>query len=574
VRAAVPGIRPASDPVHIRYEGRQLACLAGDSVSAALIDAGEYVCREASDGTPRGVFCGMGICSECLVTIDGRPGERACMTPVREGMTVGIQPARPSLSGIERTPAPPRQELECDVLVIGAGAAGLAAAAVASEAGLDVVLVDERPKLGGQFYKQPARPGHALDAQYRAGLALIGRLERSGCRVLSQTQVWGLFGPHEIAAVGPDASWLLRPRRLVLAAGAYERGVPLPGWTLPGVMTTGAAQTLLRAYQVVPGRRVLVAGNGPLNMQVAAELVRAGTTVVALAELAPRPLPGRIDAAARMLALAPDLIRDGLGYQLTLRRAGVPTFHGTALVRAEGDRQVAHAVLARLDEAGCAVAGSERRLDVDAICMGYGFLSSTELSRAAGCRHTFDARQGQLVALTDDRGRTSLDDVWAIGDGAGVAGARVARAAGTIAALDVARDMGGTPGPELFADERRARRALGKARRFQEALWKLYRAPRLSDQLAEPDTLLCRCESVSRGAIEAAVEDDMEHVGAIKRATRAGMGGCQGRYCGTILADVSSRRSGSAIGEFSLFSPSAPIKPTRIGSLAGERDAP
>ena len=171
--------------------------------------------------------------------IDGRPGERACMTPVREGMVVGIQPARPALAGLARTPPPVREELACDVLVVGAGAAGMAAAAAAAEAGADVVLVDERPKLGGQFYKQPSRAGSAdddlLDPQYRAGRALIDRLERSGCRILSQTQVWGLFGPAEIAAVGPAVSWTLRPRRLLLATGAYERGVPLPGWTLPGV---------------------------------------------------------------------------------------------------------------------------------------------------------------------------------------------------------------------------------------------------------------------------------------------------------------------------------------------------
>jgi hypothetical protein len=244
--------------------------------------------------------------------------------------------------------------------------------------------------------------------------------------------------------------------------------------------------------------------------------------------------------------------------------------YGSALVRAEGERRVERAVVARIDAAGRAVAGSDRFFEVDAICMGYGFLSSSELSRAAGCRHAFDARQGQLVAVTDERGRTSVDDVWAIGDGAGVAGARVAQALGTIAALDAARSLGARPGPELVALERRARRAHWKARHFQEALWKLYRAPRLSTQLAEGDTLLCRCESVSRDAIEAALEDDVEHVGAIKRATRAGMGGCQGRYCGTILADASSRRSGSVIGELSLFSPAAPVKPTRVGELAGD----
>jgi hypothetical protein len=136
------------------------------------------------------------------------------------------------------------------------------------------------------------------------------------------------------------------------------------------------------------------------------------------------------------------------------------------------------------------------------------------------------------------------------------------------------RSLGVAARASLRADERRARRAYRAARRFQDALWTLYDAPYLSDQLATEETLLCRCESVSRAAVDAAVHDDIEHVGAIKRATRAGMGGCQGRYCGTILADVSSRSSGGSIGEYSLFSPAAPIKPTRIGSIAGEQGTP
>ena len=369
----------------------------------------------------------------------------------------------------------------------------------------------------------------------------------------------GAFGPHELTAYSPGESLVLRPRRLVLATGAYERGVPVPGWTLPGVMTTGAAQTFLRAYQVIPGRRVLVAGNGPLNMQVAAEIVRAGGTVVALAELAPRPLPGRLAAATRMLALAPDLIRDGLGYQATLRR--VPTRYRTALVRAEGGRSVERATLARIGDDGRAVAGTEETFDVDAICMGYGFLSSSELSRAAGCRHAFDERQGQLVVVHDGRGRTSVDDVWSIGDGAGVAGARVARALGTLAAADVVRSLGRTPGQALLDEERSAARAHAKALRFQDALWSLYRGPRLD--LAAGDTLVCRCENVARSAIEAAVAERIQHVGAIKRATRAGMGGCQGRYCGVVAAGLSGRQ----LGEYSLFAPSAPIRPARIGDL-------
>jgi NADPH-dependent 2,4-dienoyl-CoA reductase/sulfur reductase-like enzyme len=491
------------------------------------------------------------------------------MTPVAEGMVVSRQPVLPDLASLAPEPPPVHREIACDVLVVGAGAAGMLAAAHAAEAGLDVLLADERPKLGGQFYKQPvgAVDEAALDPQYRAGRALVARLERSGATVLSQTTVWGAFGPHELAAYAPGESLVLRPRRLVLATGAYERGVPLPGWTLPGVMTTGAAQTLLRAYQVVPGRRVLVAGNGPLNMQVAAEIVRAGGTVAALAELAPRPVPGRVVAATRMLALAPDLIRDGFGYQATLRRAKVPTRHRTALVRAEGGASVERATIARIDEHGRAVPGTEETFAVDAICTGYGFLSSSELARAAGCRHAFDEQQGQLVVVHDGRGRTSVDDVWSIGDGAGVAGARVARALGTLAAVDVVRSLGLEPGEALLGEERSATRAHGRASRFQDALWQLYRGPRLDDRLAADETLVCRCENVTRSAIGAAVSERIEHVGAIKRATRAGMGGCQGRYCGVVAAAMSGRERGAALGERSLFAPSAPIRPARIGDL-------
>jgi hypothetical protein len=275
----------------------------------------------------------------------------------------------------------------------------------------------------------------------------------------------------------------------------------------------------------------------------------------------------RASQALRMLREAPDLIRDGLGYQATLLRARVPLRYRTALVRAEGDRAVRCATLARVDAQGRPVPGTERTYEVDSVCMGYGFLSSSELSRAAGARHDFDPVQGQLTVAHDGRGRTSLGTVWSIGDGAGVSGARVARALGTLAAADVIRDLGVAPGAALLAEEAAATKAHRSASRFQDALWKIYEAPPLADLLAHDDTLVCRCESVSRAAIADAVEQRIEHVGAIKRATRAGMGGCQGRYCGVVAAGISQRAHGRALGERSLFAPSAPVRPTRVDAL-------
>ena len=405
-----------------------------------------------------------------------------------------------------------------------------------------------------------------LDKQFRDGRALIRRVADAGARCLTGHTVWASFGTEEVVASGTASIAIIRPKRILLATGAYERGVPMPGWTLPGFMTTGAAQTLLRSYQLAPGKRVLVGGNGPLNLQVAAELVRAGVEVVALAETSQRPGPSSLASLAEMLACAPDLVRDGIAYQSVLRRAGVPMFHRHAVIRAEGESVVERAVIARIDREGYPIAGTEKAYEVDAVCTGYGFLPSNEIARALGCRHRFDERFGQLVPERDEHGRSSDPRVWIAGDSAGLGGARRALAEGIIAAADIASGLS-----REVRDRREvaaARRMSVRARRFQAALWTLFRAPRMVEQLARPETLICRCEEISLAAIGEAVASEIASAGALKRLTRAGMGRCQGRYCGALIVDLVSKRCGTPIDEFSFFAPRMPFKPVPIAILS------
>ncbi len=573
MRVTVLGVAQPDRTLRISYGGQPVPAGSGDTVAAALVAAGLLDLRQTPDGSRRGVFCGMGACHECAVVVDGRPGMLACMVTVEDGMAVDLQPAATTLPPADDA-QPDTREMSPSVLVVGGGPAGLSAAATVGEAGVEVVLLDERSKLGGQFYKQPGRARRldesGLDSQYRAGRRLVARVRAAGVRVIGNTTVWAAFAPDFLLAAGDDGSWVLRPRCLVLATGAHERAIPIPGWTLPGVMTTGAAQTLLRSSQVAPGRRVLLSGNGPLNMQVAAELVRAGVEVVALAEQADLRWWQNLRTGAGMLASAPELVSKGWGYRATLARARVSILDRSSVVGIRGDGKVESAVVARLDRSGSPVPGTEREFEVDAVCLGYGFVPANEIARALCCDHHLASRTGGLVTTRTDTGRTSFESVWVVGDAGGIKGAYAATALGSMAGAEVLATLGVTTSGERLASLiSRERKTLARHLRFQRHLDQLYRARPLTTELADDTTLVCRCESVTLAELRRSFSDGALTAGAAKRLTRAGMGKCQGRYCSPSVLAMAATASGTSPHEFSGFAPQAPIRPVTISEVAG-----
>ncbi len=542
------------------FDGQPVPARTGQSLAAALTEAGHRSFRDTAKDAERGMFCGMGVCQDCLLTVDGAPNARACMTQATKGMTVTRQGAFPAFGGSLPSPGQRALNLTPDVLVIGGGAGGLTAAITAARAGASVVVLDERKVPGGQYYKQAADKS-VLDGQQREGADLVAAAQASGATILTGVEVWGAFDGLLFLAQQGDRAIVARPRAAIVATGAYERPVMVPGWTLPGVMTTGAAQTFWRSYGTLPGKRVALCGSGPLNLQVALELARGGAEIVRIAERSPSPLSRPI-AALRLLAAGPAQTLKGLSMLQALRRSGVVPHYGTELTLVVRDGRGLQASFADRT-------GREDTIGVDAVCMNAGFEPQNEILRLLGAAMRYDPAIGSLRCQTDATMQTNVPGLYAVGDCKGLGGAPAAVAEGTIAGAHAAAATGHGDAYDLFA----ANCALAHHRRFQSRLWRLHDiAP--GDTGAMPDeTIICRCEELTLGDIRTGLDGKPGHAGTLKRATRVGMGRCQGRYCGPVAARMVAQETGKAIEDLSFFAPRVPVKPIAIAAILAAEEA-
>ena len=465
-----------------------------------------------------------------------------------------------------------------ELIVLGAGPAGVSAALAAAENGLDVVLIDEADEAGGQVYRAPRpKPGGPADASPRnaharpdpdaaRGGTLRARLAQSPVRFLRGQRVWAIEEHFSVHTVGSGLSCTVTAPRLISAMGAIERVVPFPGWTLPGVIGLAGATILLKSQSMLPGRRMLVAGCGPLLLAVAAKVVEKGGNVAAVVDLAPRS--GWLTVVPK-LAGRPDLIRQGLAWRAALLRHVVAIHYASTLRSVETTSRGLSAVIGPVDTMGRASPGATVSIgELDCVAVGHGLMPSIEVTRLVGAEHRFERALGGWVPRIDSFGRTTVAGLYAAGDGCGIRGALPAEQAGHLAGLAAARDAGSLSNAALedLASPVRARLRGLEGFAGAMAAFMAQRSGQVDD--VAPDTIVCRCEDVTRHEIEQAIDDGASDVNQVKHFTRCGMGPCQGRMCADTVGELVGLRLGSreAAG---LWTQRAPLRPVALEDLIG-----
>ena len=452
-----------------------------------------------------------------------------------------------------------------DLIVLGAGPAGMSAALEARRHGLSVVVLDEQGSPGGQIYRNiqqaDARSRRVLGDDYGAGAELVDRFLRCGARYLGNAAIWQVTPQRQVHYLIDGRAEVLQGHHVLIATGAFERPMPIPGWTLPGVMTAGAGQILLKSAALVPQGPVVLAGCGPLLYLLAVQYLRAGIAIEALVDTsgcgdlarAWRTIPGALRGWRDL--------RKGLHLLVELKRAGVRHFRDARDLQIEGSGQAS----------ALSFDSGDRRWTIPAslILLHQGVVPNTQISWSLRLEHDWSEQQLCWIARRDSQGETSLPGIFIAGDGGAIGGAQVALLEGRLAGLAIAARSKRLDAQQLqqFADP--YRKALRRQRAARPLIDALYRPPQ-QNRIPTDEVIVCRCEDVSAGAIRQHVALGCLGPNQTKAFGRCGMGPCQGRMCGLSVTEIIAEQRQVPPAEVGYYRIRSPLKPITLAQLSTE----
>ena len=445
-----------------------------------------------------------------------------------------------------------------DVVIVGAGPAGLSAARVCASAGLSTVLFDEQRSPGGQIYRSIAASPHRRDAvlgaDYWHGLTLIEGFQGSGAQYVPNAAVWSLTRECELGVAIDGGVRLVQARRVILCTGALERPFPVAGWTLPGVMTVGAAQILLKSSALIPEGRVALAGCGPLLWLLAWQYLNAGRRIELILDTTARDNRRRSAAHLPGFLLSPYVAK---GLRLVREvRAQVRVISEITQLRAIGSTKVESVAYQRHG-------GAEERIALDTLLLHQGVVPNVNLAMSVGIEHHWDDNQLCFTPKLGRNGETSIEGIAIAGDGGGIAGAEIAEQRGVLSGIEAVRALKGNA-PRGEAEARRLIAHYSRGRAFLDVR---FQAPRPL-RIPAGDTIVCRCEEVTAERIMETVRLGCPGPNQMKAFLRCGMGPCQGRLCGLTVTELIAAGRGVSPQAVGYYRIRPPVKPITVGELA------
>jgi thioredoxin reductase/bacterioferritin-associated ferredoxin len=450
-----------------------------------------------------------------------------------------------------------------DLVIIGAGPAGISAAATAAAYGLDVLVLDEQPSIGGQIYRNIERASNRVRAilgpDYRQGLNLANHFRQSRAEIKCASIVWRIDADGRLCFSHDGHSQEIQARRLLIATGAMERPVPFPGWTLPGVMGAGAVDANFKSAQTVPRGPVALAGNGPLLLLTAGHLNTLGVPVAAILDTTPSgnmlsSLPYMPRALKR-----PDYLLKGLAMMLDVNRAKIKYIRHVKTYAAHGD--------SCLDHVSYSTGNGVKTIAAAALLVHEGVIPRCDLTRQIGLAHYWNAVQRYWYPKATSSGKTDMPAIYVAGDGAFVHGGVAAEIKGALAAIDMAAALHALD-PNTAKRNRQQLNQRLRAELAPRPFVDAWYRPRPDLYTMPPDTLVCRCEAVTAGDIRQAMDEGCRDPNEIKALTRCGMGPCQGRMCGMALNEIMSEALGVAASDFRPLNIRPPIRNVSLAELA------
>ena len=424
-------------------------------------------------------------------------------------------------------------------VIVGAGTAGISAAAQLAELGIPSIVLDEAPRLGGAVYRGPYREAIRLphlDADLCKKIDDLRALyyqHQSLIDLRTNSCVLGPSGDSALIVKDSEKTYELQYQSLIIATGCHERSVPFPGWLLPGVMLMGGVQLQIKSGLVKPGHKMAVVGTGPLLPLIAVQLHKAGVNVVGVYEA------GKLSQFAKEalhLLNRPQLMLQGVGLLTYLKQHQIPMHYGMGVVRADGNESLKQLTIAEYDDDWKPILHTQQVIDVDAAAVGYGFAARNQLSQLLGITHDRSLMSG-LKPVVNEYYETDKGNTYVIGDSAGILGGEGAMAAGHIAAIDIARRSHSITTEQAVELSSPYQSLLNKVKKFRAAFDRIGRRRQGLLTLADADTVVCRCENVKLCQVEEAIEQGIKDVTGIKMRTRLGMGDCQGKTCNGYCQD-------------------------------------